>query len=157
MSRMRDYIETKIESWLGLELNRDKTKEVNLRQPGAQFDFLGYTFRFDRDLHGRKRRYLNVTPSRRALKAERDRLRGMVNWHRSFVPITLLIKEVNRQLGGWSNYFSFGYPRAAKRAMNSYVRQRLTKHLRRRSQRPFRPPKGRSYYEQLHHFGLIYL
>jgi hypothetical protein len=30
-------------------------------------------------------------------------------------------------------------------------------HLRRRSQRPFRPPKGRSYYRHLKQLGLIYL
>lgn len=43
--RLRDYIETKIESWLGLELNRDKTKVVESRQPGGSLDFLGFTFR----------------------------------------------------------------------------------------------------------------
>ena len=30
-------------------------------------------------------------------------------------------------------------------------------HLHRRSQRPFRPPKGRSYYGHLKQLGLIYL
>jgi RNA-directed DNA polymerase len=55
------------------------------------------------------------------------------------------------------NIFSFGYPRKAMRAMNWYVRSRLMGHLRRRSQRPFRPPKGRSYYEHLKQLGLIYL
>ena len=30
----------------------------------------------------------------------------------------------------------------------------LTRHLQRRSQRPFRPPAGRSYYAQLQVFGL---
>lgn len=37
------------------------------------------------------------------------------------------------------------------------IRGRLTQHLRRRSQRPFRPPEGVSYYEQLQRFGLVRL
>lgn len=59
--------------------------------------------------------------------------------------------------GWWANYFNFGYPRKAMRAMNWYVRGRLIQHLRRRSQRPFRPPEGRSFYEHLKKLGLIYL
>jgi len=156
-SRVRGFIETKIESWLGLELNRDKTRVVNLGQPGASVDFLGYTFRYDRDLKGRGHRYLNVTPSSKALQSCRQSVRRTINRHRCFVPVTDLIAQVNRQLRGWANYFSFGYPRKAMRDMNWYVRSRLIGHLRRRSQRPFRPPKGCSYYRHLKQLGLIYL
>lgn len=156
-SRLSEFIEIKIESWLGLELNREKTKAVDLRQVGSSVDFLGYTFRYDRDLHGRAHRYLNITPSHKALNACREALRRTINRHHSFVPVTDLIDRVNRQLRGWANYFSFGYPRKAMRGMNWYVRSRLIGHLRRRSQRPFRPPKGRSYYQHLKQLGLIYL
>jgi hypothetical protein len=38
---------------------------------GTSVDFLGYTFRYDRDRFGRSRRYLNVIPSKKALKQER--------------------------------------------------------------------------------------
>ncbi|MDT8322458.1 MAG: group II intron maturase-specific domain-containing protein, partial [Xanthomonadales bacterium] len=72
-------------------------------------------------------------------------------------PVTQLIERLNRQLRGWANYFSFGYPRCAKRSINWYVRSRITGHLRRRSQRPYRPPRGRSYYQHLKQLGLIYL
>lgn len=57
----------------------------------------------------------------------------------------------------WANYFCFGYPRKAMRATNWYVQGRLIGHLRQRSQRPFRSPKGRSYYRHLKQLGLIYL
>ena len=43
------------------------------------------------------------------------------------------------------------------RQINRYVRQRLTQHVRRRSQRPFRPAEGVSYYEHFKHMGLVYL
>ena len=156
-SRMSDFIESRIESWLGLELNRDKTKVVDLRQPGASVDFLGFTFRYDRDLGGRDFRYLNIIPSEKALRTEREKLRMMFSSRRSHVPVPHLIEEVNLQLRGWSNYFSFGYPRVAMRKMNWYVRSRIIRHLRRRSQRPFRPPKGRSFYQHLKLLGLVYL
>jgi len=155
--RMRDFIESKIETWLGLELNWEKTKVVDLRQPGVGLDFLGFTFRYDRDLKGRGFCYLNVTPSSNALQAQREKLRTMINRGQSHVPVPHLIERVNRQLRGWANYFSFGYPGNAKRSMNWYVRSRLTRHLRRRSQRPFRPPKGRSFYQHFKCLGLIYL
>lgn len=155
--QIRGFIETKIESWLGLELNRDKTKVVDLREAGSSVDFLGYTFRYDRDLYGRGHRYLNVVPSKKALKASREAVRQTINRRHSFVPVTDLIERMNRQLRGWANYFSFGYPRQAMRAMNWYVRSRLRGHLRRRSQRPFRPPEGRSHYEHFKRLGLIYL
>ena len=156
-SGLQRYIEERIESWLGLEINRDKTKIVDLGVARTSFDFLGYTFRYDRDLRGRPLRYLNVTPSSKALQAEREKLRGMVGCHQSHVPIPELVTGINRHLSGWARYYSFGYPRKALRAINRHVRRRLIGHLRRRSQRPFRPPKGRSYYGHLKQLGLIYL
>jgi RNA-directed DNA polymerase len=156
-ARMREFIESKIETWLGLELNRDKTKVVNLRRPGASVDFLGFTFKYDRDLKGRGFQYLNVSPSPKALGAQREKVQKMVSRRQSHMPVPSLIEGVNRQLRGWATYFNFGYPRKAMRAMNWYVRGRLIGHLRRRSQRPFRPPEGRSFYEHLKKLGLIYL
>lgn len=155
--RLEQFIEAKIESRLGLELNRDKTRIVDMGQPGSRMDFLGYTFRYDRDLHGRNFRYLNVTPSSKALRAERQALRERINHKKGHVPIPRLIQQTNEHLRGWSRYFSYGYPRKAMREINHFVRDRITRHLRRRSQRPYRPPKGRSYYQQLKEFELVYL
>lgn len=155
--RLREYIELKIESWLGLELNRDKTKVVDLRQAGSSFDFLGYTFRFDRDFRGRGYRYLNVTPSKKSLGAQREKLRAMINSRKNHMPVRKLIATVNRQQRGWSRYFSFGYPRKAMGKMNWFVGSRLIKHLRRRSQRPYRLPNGVSWYKHLKQLGLVYL
>jgi hypothetical protein len=44
-------------------------------------------------------------------------------------------------------------PRVAFREINAYARYRLTQHLRRHSQRPFRPPEGVGYYEQISDSG----
>jgi RNA-directed DNA polymerase len=68
---MVGWIETKLESWMGLEINREKTRVVKLRQKGASLDFLGYTFRYDRSRpQWGRHRYLNVVPSKQALARE---------------------------------------------------------------------------------------
>jgi RNA-directed DNA polymerase len=154
---LSEWIEAKLEGWLGLEINRDKTRVIELREPGAELNFLGYLFRYDRDRKGRGHQYLNVTISAKALKQERQRLRERINRKVCFKPLPELIGELNRHLSGWANYFSYGYPRHEIRQINSYVRQRLTQHMRRRSQRPFRPAEGVSYYEHFKRMGLVYL
>lgn len=153
--RITDWIEEKIEGWLGLAINREKTRVLNLERAGASLDFLGYTFRWDRDRHGRQKRYLNLCPSKKALERERDKLREKTGARMCFKPIPLLIGELNEHLRGWANYFGQGYPRAAFREINRHVRERLYCHLSRRSQRPWHPPEGVSHHEQFKRMGLI--
>jgi len=153
-TRLTGWIESKLEGWLGLEINREKTRVVNLKEEGASLDFLGFTFRYHEDLQGRGWRYLNVSPSAKALKKERKKLHEMTDHRQCSKPIPQLVEELNRHLKGWKNYFDFGYPRQAFREINSYVRDRLMQHLRRRSQRPYRPPEGVSFYEQIQRLGL---
>jgi len=156
-NRLTGWIESKLEDWLGLEINREKTRVVNLKEEGASLDFLGFTFRYYDDLKGQGWRYLNVSPSAKALKKEREKLHEMTDHRHCCKPIPQLIGELNRHLEGWKNYFNFGYPRVAFGKINTYVRDRLTQHLRRRSQRPFRPPEGVSHYKQIQRFGLVRL
>ena len=139
-----------------LEINREKTRIIKLRQKGASLDFLGFTFRYDRSPWWRHR-YLNVIPSKKALAGERAKLREMTSAPQNGVPIPQLLEELNRNLRGWGNNFCFGYPRQAFNTINSYVHWRLWKHLRRRSQRPYRPPKGMTVYAHLKQLGLIAL
>lgn len=154
---LQEWIETKLEAWMGLEINREKTRVVDLKEVGASLDFLGYTFRYDRDRYERERRYLNVFPSKKAIARERERLREMTSARQCFKPLPRLVQELNRHLTGWSNYYQYGYPRKGIREINSYVRCRLAAHLRRRSQRPFRVPEGRTLYAHLKQMGLVYL
>jgi RNA-directed DNA polymerase len=155
--KLVDWVESKLEDWLRLKVNRDKTRVVSLLRPAESVDFLGFTFRYDRDLYGGRRRYLNVFPSKKSLARLRARMRELTDTKRSFVPIPFLIAEINQYLRGWKSYFNHGYPRAAFRHVNSYVLLRLTLHLRRRSQRPYRPPEGVSFYAHLQTLGLVLL
>jgi len=85
------------------------------------------------------------------------RLREMAGPGMAFKPIPRLIGGLNRHLVGWANYFGDGYPRRAFRAINCFVRERPRYHLRRRSQRPYRPPKGVTLYAHLQRVGLVSL
>ena len=135
-----------------MEINREKTRVVDLKEEGASLDFLGFTFRYYEDLKGRGWRYLNVSPSAKAAQEGAGEAARDDHHRQCFKPIPQLIEELNRHLKGWANYFAFGYPRGAFERSN--VRSiRLMQHLRRRSQRPFRPPEGVSYYEQLSDLG----
>jgi len=155
--RLRDWIEGKLEGWLGLQINREKTRVLDLRQTGQSLDFLGYTFRQDRDQNGRPQRYWNLVPSPKALAREREQLRELISHHQSHTPLPELIGRVNRHRRGWANYFGLGYPRATFRHLNHFVRYRLGMHLRRRSQRGWRARQGISLYAHLNHLGLVNL
>jgi len=149
-----EFIESRLEGKFQLEINREKTQVVDLREPGASLNFLGYTFRYDRDRKGRDRKYLNVFPSKKAVQREREKLHEMTDSHQCFKPIPVLIGELNRHLRGWANYFSFGYPTSAYCEIERHVQGRLVQHLRRRSQRPYRPPQGESWLRHLARLGL---
>ena len=143
---------------MGLTINRDKTRTVKLDDAGSSLDFLGFTLRSERDRFGRAKRFWTRVPSARACARERDAIRGIVNARRSFVPIPTLIERLNRQTRGWAAYFGNGRSRPAFRDMNWFVFQRVVKHLQRRSQRPYRPPNGVSWYDHVHHkLGLVRL
>lgn len=154
--RLKQWLENTLEGWQGLTINRDKSRVVRLREPGASLDFLGFTFRYDRDLGGKNHRYLNIFPSKKAMSRERDKLREMTSVKRCYVPVPRLIEEINRHLRGWKNYFQFGYPRKAFGDISRFLRQRLYRHLRRRGQRKYRFPKGVTVYEHLRSLGALF-
>jgi RNA-directed DNA polymerase len=151
------WLEEMLEGQLGLKINRDKTRVVDLNEEGASLEFLGYSFRYDADRFGRPRKYLNWGVSAKAVGREREKIRTVVNHRWSFLPLPYLLGWLNEHLRGWANYFRLGYPRAMFREINRFVRNRLTRHLRRRSQRAYRVPEGKTMYGHLAEQGLIYL
>ena len=152
--QLRGWIEGKLEGWLGLQINREKTRVLDMRASGQSLDFLGYTFRNDRDRYGRPQRYWNLEPSDKTMDREREKLRQLINAKQSHTPLPELIARVNRHLRGWSNYFRLGFPRKTFRALNHFVGYRLGRHLQRRSQRGWRGRQGVSLYAHLQHLGL---
>ena len=149
-SRILGWVDRTVETWLGLTINRAKTRVVALTpDSGMSLDFLGYTLRYEVDQYGRDRRYLTAFPSAKAVQRVQQAVRELVHNRRNLVPIPVLIGQVNRLLHGWKQYFSWGYSRRAYRVVNTFTTFRIMQHLRRRSQRPCRPPAGMSWYRFL--------
>jgi RNA-directed DNA polymerase len=155
--RLLRWVETLLEGRMGLTIHRDKTRVVDLTENRASFDFLGFTFRYDRSLKRRGDRYLYVGPSRKSMRAERAALREKTGPRQGYKPLPQLIRELNRHLRGWANYFRWGHPRRSFRAINHYLRQRLETHVNRRSQRRFHLPEGQTYYSHFARMGLVRL
>ena len=156
-SRLKQWIEGQLEGWLGLVINREKTRTIQLREEGATLDFLGYTFRYEDDLKGRPWRYLNLFPSKKALDKEREKIRELTGPKQCFKPVSELVEELNEHLAGWKNYFKVGYCRREFRKINYFVQCRMIRQLHRRSQRGYKLPKGTSVYAYLNHLGVIQL
>jgi RNA-directed DNA polymerase len=149
-----DWVEKKLEDWLGLKINRNKTRIVNLNEQGTHLDFLGYQFRYVRSWYG-SGTYLHWGPSVKSLHREKATLTEMTASRQGLVPIDRLIAKINRHLKGWMNYFSLGYPYAVFQKIGHHVRSRMIRHLGRRSQRPYRFPDGQTTYRLLAELGLL--
>ena len=72
------------------------------------------------------------------------------------MPIPDVVRRVNAALRGWLAYFSKGQPARARWNLVRYAEERLARHLRRRSQRPYRPPAGVSLHAHVHDLGLLW-
>lgn len=147
-------VESFLEERMGLTINREKTRIVELGGAGVSLDFLGYTLRYDLDLLGRGHRYLNATPSKMALGKERKRIHELTDHHQCCKPLPRVIEEINQQVTGWKAYFSFGYPRHALRSLEWYIQERLAQHATRRSQRKMQPHEHETYREFFKRLGL---
>ena len=147
------FVEEKIESWMGLIINKEKTKIVDLRK-GDELNFLGYVFRFHESLFRDGNKYLHMGPSKKTIKSEMEKLREMTSKKYCYLPVPQMIEKINEHLQGWKGYFSLGYPRMAYRKINWYVGECVANHLRKRSQRRYKPPKGISFYKHLQKLGL---
>jgi len=152
--RLQGWIQQTLEDRMGLKLNPQKSKVLNLKQSGQCLDFLGFSLRRDQDLYRPGRYYWNQFPSKKSLQKERDQLREMTSSKRCYKPVKNLIGDINTHLRGWANYFRSGYPRQAFRDINYFVQGRVIRHLKRRSQRPYHKPSHKSWYQHLRDLGL---
>jgi RNA-directed DNA polymerase len=145
---LTSFIEEKIEDWLGLKINREKTRVVNLREEGAKLDFLGYSFGLDWVRYAKLRKW-KMCASRKSILREREQLRKMTGPKHYAKPLPEMIGKLNAHLRGWANYYSHGDARRVLSGINYYVNLRLYRHLQRRSQRRWRPPKGTGFWAYL--------
>ena len=153
---IKQFIENTLEGQLGLTLNREKTRTLHLPQRGESLDFLGFTFRYEQDMYGRDKQYLNLFPAVKAQKRFREKLHQMVSCHNK-QPIPAMLGDLSRTIRGWEQYFKLGYPSMVFRQINWYLLQRIHSHLQRRSQRRCRKLDGDNLRLSLEKAGLHFL
>jgi RNA-directed DNA polymerase len=156
--RAEDWVVSKIETRMELEINREKTKVINATQNGAAIDFLGYTFRYDKILYVEQYRYRNCFPSRNSMQTARRKIHELAERRWGCLPLEEVVRRLNSYLRGWSGYFCNGYPAKSFAALDNFVQKRLIQFLKHRSQRPFKPPEGMSWYTLIYkELGVIRL
>ena len=113
---------------LGLTINEAKTSLKDARK--ERFDFLGYSF----GLHylGKNGKpYLGASPSKKSIQRFKTKI-GNFLVPANTEPWPDVLARLNSMLQGWSNYFCHGTRRAAYRAVDSYVYERVRDFLARR-------------------------
>lgn len=124
-----------IRTWITdaeLELHPEKTRIVNMTEPRACFEFLGFRFLCHiKKGTGKKRIYRFVRPaSKRKVK---ERLRHLTRRNNG-KSLEEIIKNVNGVLHGWFGYFRSCHV-SDHTSLDSWVRRRLRSILRRRKKR----------------------
>jgi RNA-directed DNA polymerase len=113
---------------LGLTINEDKTSLKDARK--ERFDFLGYSFG-PHCYKGNGQWYLSAGPSKKSMQRFKTKI-GNLLVPANTDPWPAVLGELNSALRGWSNYFSHGTRRAAYRAVDRYVYERVRDFLARR-------------------------
>lgn len=109
------------EQWLGLKINRDKTRIYEVKASENRLDFLGYNFSLALSPHGQKRRYWRAAPSKKSVQRERVQLQAMISNRQQYIPVTDLIGQLNLHLRGWKNYYGKWHCGAAMKWINWQV------------------------------------
>lgn len=138
-----------------LIVNQEKSKLV--RATETPFDFLGFTFRYDRSIFNRDRKFWNIAPKQMSQKKIRHKinvkLKKIGHYHAAAV-----VEELNPILRGWMNYYEIEKVSATQvpfKKLDDYLRRRLFRFYKRKSQRKSNLHGQQAYDLLTKDFGLI--
>ena len=117
--------------------------------------FFGYTF--GPMVHRPTGRvYVGAQPSRRAVARLRERVRGIVRSGNQ-APWPEVVRQVNRVVGGWQRYFSYGTVSRAYWNLDKFLLSRARGFLMRRHKLPGRGTRRYTAAQVFEHDGLFHL
>jgi len=155
-AQVEEFIRGTLEEWMGLVLNKEKTKVVDLKTKGCSIDFLGFNLRYVQSKYN-KGQYLKIEPKKKAFAKAKATVKDLLSPKNNWMPVKRIVKRVNGFLEGWAGYFSLGHPSATFAKMDYYVAERLRKHLQKRSQRGYKKSETQTWYQVFKGMGLIKL
>ena len=120
---------------MGLSLNENKTRLIDARV--ELFNFLGFTFHYRKSNYADNEMYLSIRPSKKAFNKLIADIREELIKYRNR-PSLLTVRMLNQKLRGWLNYFTIkdvSYTGLTRRTLSMYLRDRLFRHQKRKSQR----------------------
>ena len=139
-----------------LKLTVNETKTHLRKLPEETFDFLGYTFGRCyswKDGHA----YIGTKPSKKRVVRICDAIHEMTARNQTLRTTEEVVKDLNRTLVGWSNYFRLGPVTPAYRNVDHHAEKRLRQWL--RAKHKTATNRAQTYdAEYLHHtLGLVQL
>jgi len=148
MKRLREELDK-----LGLQMNEQKTKVVNLSDHNQSFAFLGFDFRMCASTKGGDP-WLKKVPRRQAQVKLQQKLKAIFKAKRGR-PIAEVIDIINPILQGWVNYFRIGNSYHCFKAVKDWTGKKVRRHIYRAKQKSGFGWKRWSK-EQLHQYTGLY-
>jgi RNA-directed DNA polymerase len=116
---------------LGVEINEEKTKTVDLRK-GEKFGFLGFDFR--RNVNSQGKGWPHYQPKMSSRTKLLRKLKNIFKRHVS-QPISRVIYLINPILRGWVNYFRVGHSSKCFGFVKDWVQKKIRRFLMRSKRR----------------------
>ncbi len=140
---------------MGLSLNEEKTRII--RASTEPFDFLGFTFHNRKSMFSDVEMYYSVHPSKKAFQKLTANIRESLLLYRNRNSEDTA-RMLNYKLRGWLNYFTIegvSQTGRTRSKLNMYLRDRLFRHQKRKSQRYRYAYCRRTYRRWIKEYGLI--
>jgi len=112
---------------LGLSLASAKTSLVDLREPKAGFDFLGFHHRRVESFTRKGRYFCARWPSERAVRRAKDRIRSHTARRWLLLPVETIVERLNLFLVGWRGYFAYGNSTTVFHDLDEFVTERMAR------------------------------
>lgn len=148
--RIHNYLER-----MGLTINQEKSRVVRAKE--ESFDFLGFTFRYDRSIYYNGTRYWNIRPKDKSQQKIRQKINTKLKSIGHY-PAEGVVKELNPIIRGWMNYYRIdkvSYTQVAFKNLENYLRTRLFRYYNRKSQRRSGLHKSQAFDMLVKEYGLI--
>lgn len=150
LNKVHNYLDR-----MGLTINTTKSKLIDATK--ESFDFLGFTFGYDRSIYSIGGRFWNIKPK----STSRRKIRQNINLKLKSIghyPAERVVSELNPIIRGWMNYYKIdkvSYTQIAFKELEDYLRNRLYRYYNRKSQRKTRLYGQQAFDKLVKEYGLI--